>query len=62
MLSDDSSPPVKVARKELSSVCDRNSKEWTDMSWAAATQHENQEVDVGKINEEMMLRNLQSVC
>lgn len=46
LFSDDSSPPAKIARKELSSICDRNSKDWQDMDWDAASHH-HQDADIG---------------
>ena len=45
--SDDSSPPAKVARKELSTACERNTKEWQDEDWST-TSHNHQDLDIGK--------------
>jgi len=44
--SDDSSPPAKVARKELSTACERNTKEWQDEDWST-TSHNHQDLDIG---------------
>jgi len=46
LFSDDSSPPAKVARKELYNICERNSKDWADMDLGEPVQHQH-DVDIG---------------
>jgi len=46
LFSTDSSPPAKVARKELSSICERTGKDWQDADWLTG-HHGHQDLDIG---------------